>query len=318
MIDLDAYFKDNPSATEDLTDVPEGFKSGFVTFAGRPNSGKSTLLNALVGQKIAITSKVANTTRHRFSGVINRDDCQIVIVDTPGIHKPKDVMGEELNLAATQALQDTDVVCFLLDATSPFGRGDEWVLNSIKNTNATKFCLVTKTDVATQEQILTQIATVSKQLDFDEIVPLSAKKRQNLHTLIDLFKKFLPEGHRWFESGEVSDVDDYVFASEVIREKILQDLKDELPHSIGVVTEEIYDSNRGRTTNIISTIYVERETQVGIVIGKGGCELKKIGIKARVELENYFQNKVNLQLSVKCKKNWRRDENVIKRFGYCQ
>ena len=318
MIDLDAYFKDNPSETEDLTDVPEGFKSGFVTFAGRPNSGKSTLLNALVGQKIAITSKVANTTRHRFSGVINRDDCQIVIVDTPGIHKPKDVMGEELNLAATQALQDTDVVCFLLDATSPFGRGDEWVLNSIKNTNATKFCLVTKTDVATQEQILTQIATVSKQLDFDEIVPLSAKKRQNLHTLIDLFKKFLPEGHRWFESGEVSDVDDYVFASEVIREKILQDLKDELPHSIGVVTEEIYDSNRGRTTNIISTICVERETQVGIVIGKGGCELKKIGIKARVELENYFQNKVNLQLSVKCKKNWRRDENVIKRFGYCQ
>ncbi len=317
-MDLDAYFKENPSVTENLMDVPEGFRGGFVTFAGRPNSGKSTLLNSLVGQKVAITSHVANTTRHRFSGVINRDDCQIIIVDTPGIHKPKDVMGEELNLAATQALQDTDIICFLLDATSPFGRGDEWVLNSIKDAQSTKFCLVTKTDVASQEQILSQIATVSKKLDFDEIVPLSAKKRQNLHTLIDLFKKFLPEGHRWFGMNMVSDVDDYVFSSEVIREKILDDLKDELPHSIGVVTEEIYDSNKGRTTNIIATVYVERETQIGIVIGKGGSELKRIGSRARTELEKHYCSKVNLQLSVKCKKNWRRDENVIKRFGYCQ
>ena len=318
MFDLDAYFEENPTGAEDLTDVPLGFKSGFVTFVGRPNSGKSTLLNSLVGQKVAITSKVANTTRHRFSGVINREDCQIVLCDTPGIHKPKDVMGEELNLAATQAIVDTDIVCFLLDATSPFGRGDEWVLNSIKDVDAIKFCLITKTDIASEEQILSQISSVSNHFPFDEVIPLSALKKQNLETFIALAKDNLQEGHRWFATDEVSDVDEFVFVSEIIREKLLSDLKDEIPHSIGVVTEEIYSSNKGRTTNIISTIYVEKDSQVGIVIGKGGNQLKRVGTKARAELEQYFNNKVNLQLGVKLKKNWRRDENAIKRFGYCQ
>ena len=317
-MDLDTYFKENPCDAEDLTDVPDGFRSGFVTFVGRPNSGKSTLLNALVGQKVAITSHVANTTRHRFSGVINRADYQIIVVDTPGIHKPKDVMGEELNLAASEALKDTDVICFLLDATSPFGRGDEWVLNSIKASNTKKFCLVTKTDIATEEQILSQIAHASIEFSFDEVVPVSAKKNNNLDTLIELIKNNLPLGHKWFASDEVSDVDEYVFTSEIVREKLLDDLKDELPHAIGVVTEEIYTSNKGRTTNIIATIYVERETQVGIVIGKGGAQLRRIGKNARLELEKMFDTIVNLQLSVKCKKNWRRDENAIKRFGYCQ
>ena len=317
-MDLDAYFQENPSDVEDLTDVPAGFKSGFVTFVGRPNSGKSTLLNALVGQKVAITSHVANTTRHRFSGVINRDDCQIIVVDTPGIHKPKDVMGEELNLAAAEALKDTDVICFLLDTTSPFGRGDEWVLNSIKGSKAKKFCLVTKTDIATEEQILTQIANVSNIASFDEVVPVSAKKNSNLDTLIGLIKDNLPLGHKWFSSDEVSDVDEHVFTSEIVREKVLEVLKDELPHAIGVVTEEVYTSNKGRTTNIIVTIFVERETQMGIVIGKGGTQLKMIGKNARLELEEMLDTKVNLQLSVKYKKNWRRDENAIKRFGYCQ
>ena len=317
-MNLDTYFKENALDVEDLTDVPDGFRSGFVTFVGRPNSGKSTLLNALVGQKVAITSHIANTTRHRFSGVINKDDCQIIIVDTPGIHKPKDVMGEELNLAASEALKDTDIDCFLLDATSPFGRGDDWVLNSIKETNAKKFCLVTKTDIATKEQILSQIASVSSVFSFDEVVPVSAKNNSNLDILIELLQSNLPLGHKWFSSDEISDVDEYVFTSEIVREKLLENLKDELPHAIGVVTEEIYTSNKARTTNIIATIYVEKETQVGIVIGKGGSQLKNIGKNARLELEDMFNTKINLQLSVKCKKNWRRDENVIKRFGYCQ
>lgn len=317
-MDLDAYYQQHGSEKLDLTDVHEGFKSGFVTLVGRPNSGKSTLLNALVGQKVAITSKVANTTRHRFSGIVNKEDCQIIIVDTPGLHKPKDVMGEELNIAATQALQDTDVVCFLLDATSPFGRGDEWVLNSIKGSKGKKFCLITKTDIASESQILSQIASVSAQYDFDEVIPLSAKNKHNLDTFTELAKDNLPFGHRWFSVDEVSDVDEYVFTSEIVREKILNDLKDELPHSIGVVTDEIYLSNRGKTTNIYLTIYVERENQKSIVIGKAGSQLKRIGQNARIELEKSFDTKINLQLSVKCKKNWRRDENAIKRFGYCQ
>lgn len=317
-MDLDAYFKQNRSETADLTDVPEGFRSGFVTLVGRPNSGKSTLLNALVGQKVAITSKVANTTRHRFSGIVNKDDCQIIIVDTPGLHKPKDVMGEELNVAATQALQDADVVCFLIDATSPFGRGDEWVLNSIKGVKGKKFCLITKTDIACESQILSQIASVSGKFNFDEVIPLSAKNMHNLDVLIGLVKENIPFGHRWFSVDEVSDVDEYVFTSEIVREKILNDLKNELPHAIGVVTDEIYLSNKGKTTNIFATIYVERENQKSIVIGKGGSQLKQIGQNARIELEKSFDTKINLQLSVKCKKNWRRDENTIKRFGYCQ
>lgn len=317
-MDLDAYFNEKPCDNEDLRDVPEGFKSGFVTFVGRPNSGKSTLLNALIGQKVAITSNVANTTRHRFSGIINNEDCQIILVDTPGIHKPKDVMGEELNLATSEALKDTDIVCFFLDSTSPYGRGDEWVLNSIKKMESRKFCLITKIDIAEEEQVLKQIKTVADFALFDEVVPLSAKNNDNLDTLVELLKDNLPCGHRWFSSDEVSDVDEYVFFSEIVREKILCDLKNELPHSIGVVTEEVYTSNRKKTINIVATIYVERETQVGIVIGKAGAEIKKIGQSARIELEQLVGEKVNLQLSVKCKKNWRRDENAIKRFGYCQ
>lgn len=317
-MDLDSYFKENKSDVEDLLDVPEGFKSGFVTFVGRPNSGKSTLLNALVGKKVAITSKVANTTRHRFSGVINRVDCQIIIVDTPGIHKPRDVMGEELNLAAYQALQDSDVVCFLVDSTRPFGRGDAWVLEEVKKSSAHKFCLLTKTDIATDEQILLQIKHLSETFDFEEIVPISAVGKTNIDLLIDLIKDRIPEGHRWFSSDETSDVDDYVYAAEVVREQILHDLKDELPHSIGVVTDDIYESSNGKTLNIYSTIYVERDSQIGIVVGKAGSQLKRIGKNARIELESYFDKNINLQLSVKLKKNWRRDDNAIRKFGYCQ
>ena len=181
-----------------------------------------------------------------------------------------------------------------------------------------KFCLLTKTDIATDEQILLQIKHLSETFDFEEIVPISAVDKTNIDLLIDLIKDRIPEGHRWFSSDETSDVDDYVYAAEVVREQILHDLKDELPHSIGVVTDDIYESSNGKTLNIYSTIYVERDSQIGIVVGKAGSQLKRIGKNARIELESYFDKNINLQLSVKLKKNWRRDDNAIRKFGYCQ
>lgn len=315
-MDLDAYFGTQAAPLDDLMDVPEGFKSGFVTFIGRPNSGKSTLLNRLVGEKVAIVSNVANTTRHRFSGVVNGDDYQIVITDTPGIHKPKDALGEELNISAEEAAADNDVVCVLVDATKPFGAGDKKVVDLIAGTKAKKFCLITKVDIAKPEQTLKQIAEVSKYFDFDEVVPISSVKGSNIDELKELIVANLPEGHLWFPRDEKSDVDDEVFIAELIREKLLFEMKDELPHTIGVVIDEMSYDERRQIYDIEASVIAERESHVGMIVGKGGQTLKTVGSKARPEIEKLLDSKVNLQLHVKVKKNWRRDANMVKRFGY--
>lgn len=314
-MDLDAYFGTS-STLENLEDVPAGFKSGFVTFIGRPNSGKSTLLNKLVGEKVAIVSNVANTTRHRFSGVVNGDNYQIVITDTPGIHKPKDALGEELNISAEEAAADNDVVCVLVDATQAFGAGDRKVVDLIAGTSAKKFCLITKADIAKPEQILKQIAAVSDYFEFDEVVPISSIKNSNIEELKDLIVANLPEGHLWFGREEKSDVDDEVFIAELIREKLLGEMRDEIPHTIGVVIDEFSYDERRHIYDIEASVIAERDSHVGMIVGKGGQTLKTVGSKARPEIERLLDSKVNLQLHVKVKKNWRRDANMVKRFGY--
>ena len=299
-------------------DVKEGFKSGFVAFVGRPNAGKSTLLNALVGEKVAITSNTVQTTRHRFHGMLTTQDYQIVITDTPGIHKPKDALGEELNISAEEAVADVDVICFLIDSKAPVGSGDKHIVSMIENINVPKICLITKTDLATKEEINEQIITCSKLTDFREILPLSAKSGENIELLKETIVDLLQTGHLWYPQDEICDVDDEVMVAELIREKILRLSTHEVPHSIGVVVEEIEYRKKRKIFDISATIYVERDSQKGIVVGKSGSMLKKIGSQARVDIERYFNSQVNLQLNVKVKKNWRRDANQIKRFGYGQ
>lgn len=312
--EIDAMVDPSPADPAFVSDAGDGFKSGFVALVGRPNAGKSTLLNACFGKKVAITSPVAQTTRRRMRAVVNRPGCQIVFVDTPGIHKPKDGLGSELNKSALAELSDVDVVCFTLDATKPFGRGDAWVADKVAQSGAKKVLVITKADVAKPEQVISQIAEAKKLIDFDDEIVTSSTEGFNVEAFIDTVSAFLPEGPRWFPEGMGTDTDDETLVSEFVREKVLLRTREEIPHSVGVICDMI---ERDRNlTRVCATIYVEREGQKGILIGKGGDMIKHIGSDARRDLERLFGTKVYLTLDVKVKRGWRNDEDQIKRFGY--
>ena len=311
-MDLDEYFANNSSYPA----FKEGFKSGFVTLIGRPNAGKSTLLNALVGKKIAITSDTAQTTRHRFRGIITSDDYQVILVDTPGLHKPHDALGEQLNVSAIKALEDVDVVAMLIDSSAPIGRGDEWVAAQLKDVRAKRICVLTKTDIASSDQIAAQAQAAEALCAWDAMVACSSVNGYNLDAFLEEVVFFLPEGPAWFPKDLDTDQPIEVIIAEFIREKILLHFEDEIPHAIGVQVEEMeYDDAKG-IEYIYANVYVERESQKGIIIGKKGAAIKRIGTQARVDLEQLLGCKVYLDLSVKVRKNWRRDANQIRRFGY--
>lgn len=312
--EIDAMVDASPTDPAFVSDAGDGFKSGFVALVGRPNAGKSTLLNACFGKKVAITSPVAQTTRRRMRAVVNRPGCQIVFVDTPGIHKPKDGLGSELNKSALAELSDVDVVCFTLDATKPFGRGDAWVADKVAQSGAKKVLVITKADVAKPEQVISQIAEAKKLIDFDDEIVTSSTEGFNVEAFIDTVSAFLPEGPRWFPEGMGTDTDDETLVSEFVREKVLLRTREEIPHSVGVICDMI--ERDGNLTRVCATIYVEREGQKGILIGKGGDMIKHIGSDARRDLERLFGTKVYLTLDVKVKRGWRNDEDQIKRFGY--
>jgi GTP-binding protein Era len=295
----------------------EQVKSGFVALVGRPNAGKSTLTNALMGSKVAITSNTPQTTRHRLRAVINRDDAQMVLVDTPGMHKPHDALGEELNRSALKALEDTDVVAMLVDATARVGGGDEWVAEHVARAKGAKRILVlTKADIATAEQVDRQLRDAKKLLDFDDVVVLSAYKEFNLEGFYEAVWRFLPQGPRWFPADMPTDQPVEVMIAEFIREKILRRTHDEVPHAVGVQVEQIDYVKKTDLNRIWAVIYVERDSQKGIIIGKGGELIKRIGTEARHDLERLLGTKVFLELTVKVKKDWRRDASQIRRFGY--
>jgi len=294
----------------------EQVSSGFVALVGRPNAGKSTLTNAIVGTKVAITSDTPQTTRHRIRAIMDREDAQLVIVDTPGLHKPQDALGEELNRAALQALADVDVVAFLVDASQQFGRGDEWVAGHVAKARAKRVLVLTKADLATQTKIEEQIAAASKFVAFDDIIAVSAVDGFNVDGFIDTVVKYLPQGPRWFPRDMPSDQSIEVMIAEFIREKILRSTHDEVPHAVGVVIDDLTFDDRKNMYTIMAIIYVERDSQKGIIIGKGAEKLKAIGTEARVDLERLLAGKVFLNLSVKVKKDWRRDAAQIRRFGY--
>ena len=293
-----------------------GFRSGFVALVGRPNAGKSTLLNACMGEKVAITSPVAQTTRRRMRAVINTPGSQLVIIDTPGLHKPKDALGSELNKAALAELADADVVAFLVDATKPVGRGDEWVARHVDSAEADyKLLVLTKADIAGPEQVSAQLEAARALCRFDDELVVSATEGFNVDAFLALVSEHLPEGPRWFPEGMDVDATPEDLVAESVREKLFLHLRQELPHSVGVLCDEIDYADDGHAS-IAATILVERDGQKGIVLGRGGQMIKRVGIEARRDIERLLGCKVFLDLTVRVAPQWRRDEREIRRLGY--
>lgn len=295
--------------------VPDDFKSGFVGLVGRPNAGKSTLLNACVGGHVAITSPVAQTTRKRLRAVVNRPDAQIVLVDTPGLHKPKDALGRELNKAALAELDDVDVVAMLLDATKAAGTGDQWVAKHVDATRAYRVLVITKADKATPEQVDAQIEAGRAMARFDEVIVVSAQEGYNVDGFLDLVEGALPYGPRWFPEDMPVDASGEELVAELVREKVLLNCRQEVPHAVGVLVDDMEWYPDGHAS-ITATVFVERESQKGILVGKGGSMVKRIGTQARLDIERLLDAKVFLNLEIRVKAKWRQDANVIRRLGY--
>ena len=316
--DLDEMLKaagiSDDTAPDDID--PATFRSGFVTLVGRPNAGKSTLLNAIMGEKLAITSDTPQTTRHRFRAVYDTDDMQMVVVDTPGLHKPEDALGAALDDSALKAIEGVDVVAMLVDASKPVGGGDRWVAKSVAAARTRKILVVSKTDTVSRERTEAQVLAAKDLAEWDAIVCLSAVSGKNVDAFIEEVARLLPHGPRWFPKGTGLDQPVEVVVAEFIREKILRSMRDEVPHACGVEVEQIETDKRTGFRRIWAVVYVERDSQKGIIIGRGGRAIKRVGSEARADLERFFDAKVHLDLSVKVRKNWRRDANQVKRFGY--
>lgn len=290
-------------------------KSGFVTIIGRPNVGKSTLMNNIIGQKIAITSNKPQTTRNRIQTVYTDEDKgQIVFTDTPGIHKASNKLGEYMVEVAEHSLRDMDCVLFLVEPSTFIGAGEKHIIEVIEKSNIPAILVINKIDSVKKEDLLAAIDAYSKEYKFDEIVPVSAKTGDNVDELIDVIFKYLPYGPYFYDEDTITDQPEKQIVSEMIREKALHALNEEVPHGIAVVIESM--KARKKIMDIEATIICERESHKGIIIGKGGEMLKKIGTNARFEIEKMLDMKVNLKLFVKVKKNWRDNDLLIKNFGY--
>ncbi len=293
------------------------FKSGFVTLIGRPNVGKSTLMNRIIGQKIAITSKKPQTTRNRIQTVYtDMDRGQIVFLDTPGIHKAKNKLGEYMVSVAEHTLKDVDVILWLVEPTNFVGAGERHIAEQLKHAGVPVLLVINKTDTVKKEEILTFIDTYRRIYDFDEIIPASALRGDNTDTVIDMIFKYLPYGPMFYDEDTVTDQPERQIAAELIREKALRMLEEEIPHGIAVTIESMKERKNSGITDIEAVIICERESHKGIIIGKGGSMLKKIGSSARTDIEKLLDRKVNLKLWVKVRKGWRDSDVQMKNFGY--
>ena len=290
------------------------YKSGFVSVIGRPNVGKSTLINKIIGQKIAIMSDKPQTTRSRIQCILTRDDAQIIFLDTPGIHKPLFKLGEHMLKAAEGTLKEVDVILFVIDATEKFGGGEKYILERLETTPAPVILVINKVDLIDREKILPIIAEYSARKNFAAVIPISAIDGTNIDALLDEVKKFLPEGPKYYPADMVTDQPERLIVAELIREKILHVTEDEVPHSIAVDIEEI-KPRKNSVTYIRAVVYVERDSQKGILIGKGGELLKGVGKNARPEIEMLLGTKVYLDLWVKVKRGWRNSAGAIQNFG---
>ncbi|MCH5343191.1 MAG: GTPase Era [Acetatifactor sp.] len=289
-------------------------RSGFATLIGRPNVGKSTLMNRLIGQKIAITSNKPQTTRNRIQTVLTLPEGQIVFLDTPGIHKAKNKLGDYMVSVAERTLNEVDVVLWLVEPSTFIGAGERHIIEQLKKTRTPVILVINKTDTVKKEEILKFIDTYRKELDFQEIVPVSALKGDNTDTLVQCILKYLPYGPAFYDEDTITDQPMRQIVAELIREKALRLLSEEIPHGIAVSIESMKE--RKGLYDIEATIICEKDSHKGIVIGKGGQMLKQIGSKARPEIEDLLERKVNLQLWVKVKKDWRDSDLLLKNFGY--
>ena len=296
--------------------MSEQKKSGFVTLVGRPNVGKSTLINRLIGQKIAITSHRPQTTRNKIQTVYTCDRGQIVFVDTPGIHKAKNKLGEYMVNVAEKTLKEVDVVLWLVEPSDRVGAGDQHIANQLKNINTPVVLVINKIDMVKKDQVFGFIEAYRKLMDFADIVPVSALKGSNEAELIDVIFKYLPYGPMFYDEDTVTDQPMRQIVSELIREKALKLLDEEIPHGIAVSIDIMKERSNQPIWDIEATIVCERDSHKGIIIGKGGAMLKKIGSAARYEIERMLDAKVNLRLWVKVKKDWRDSDFLIKNFGY--
>ncbi|WP_300118581.1 GTPase Era [uncultured Enterococcus sp.] len=290
-------------------------KSGFVAIVGRPNVGKSTLLNRIVGQKIAIMSDKAQTTRNKIQGVYTTDKTQIVFIDTPGIHKPKHRLGDYMVEAAYSALHEVEVVLFMVAADQKRGKGDDMIIERLKKLNVPVYLVINKIDKIHPNDLLEQIDDFKSQMDFAQIIPISATQGNNFETLMNELEANMPSGPQYFPEDQITDHPEYFVVSELIREKILQLTRDEVPHSVAVVIDSM-KRKPDEKVQIQATIIIERDSQKGIIIGKGGAMLKKIGTQARKDIEKLLGDKVFLELWVKVQKDWRDKQVYLTDFGY--
>lgn len=292
-------------------------KSGFVAIVGRPNVGKSTLLNRIVGQKIAIMSDKAQTTRNKIQGVYTTPEAQLIFIDTPGIHKPKHRLGDFMVETAYSALREVDALLFMISADQKRGKGDDFIIERLKNVQSPVYLVINKIDKVHPDELLGIIEDYSSQMEFAQVVPISATEGNNVERLMEVLVDEMPEGPQYFPDDQVTDHPEYFIVSELIREKVLFLTRDEVPHSVAVVIDTM-KRNENNKIHIQATIIVERDSQKGIIIGKGGKMLKDIGTKARRDIENLLGDKVFLELWVKVQKDWRDKRVYLQDFGYRQ
>jgi GTP-binding protein Era len=302
-----------------FADEPDDFRSGFACFVGRPNAGKSTLTNALIGQKVAITSSRPQTTRHAIRGILHRPDAQLIVIDTPGLHKPRTLLGSRLNDIVRETWAEVDVIGFCVPADQPVGRGDEFIVSELRSVAGRTPILgvVTKTDLARPEQVAERLTQLSGLMEFADVVPCSAVDGFQVGLLADLLVGRLPEGPPLYPDGELTDEPEETLVAELVREAALEGVRDELPHSIAVVVQEMLPhEGRDDMIDVHATVYVERSSQKGIVIGHRGERLRAVGTAARRQIEALLGTKVYLDLHVTVAKDWQRDPRQLRKLGF--
>lgn len=289
-------------------------KSGFVSLVGRPNVGKSTLLNSIVGHKVAITSNKPQTTRNIIEGIYNDSEAQIIFVDTPGIHKPTHKLGKVLNRQAYYSIDDVDIILFLVDGSESLGPGDKYVLERLKTVNKPVILVINKVDKISKEKILLKIDEYKDLYDFKEIIPLSALKKDNIETVVKVLKKYLKDNIKYYDEDTYTNSSEQFMTAEIIREKVFRTTEEEVPHSVTCVVEKMEFSKN--SVNVIASIIVDRDSLKRIIIGKQGSKIKEIGTSAREDIETLLGKKVYLDLYVRCIKKWRDREKYLQEFGY--